>query len=123
MPKAGKIVRSARKETARGVWLRLSIWISWPSPRRWRPGPPESGRSFLWWKRSGAMCSLISIEVEETFDGQLRQVMRYGENPHQWAAFYTTGENRPGVTTATRLSGSATACRTSSAMACASSSG
>jgi len=40
-----------------------------------------------------------------TFGGQLREVMRYGENPHQWAAFYTTGDNRPGVATARQLQG------------------
>ena len=39
------------------------------------------------------------------FAGHLKQVMRYGENPHQWAAFYTTGEQRPGVATATQLQG------------------
>jgi phosphoribosylaminoimidazolecarboxamide formyltransferase/IMP cyclohydrolase len=31
--------------------------------------------------------------------------MRYGENPHQWAAFYTTGDKRPGVSTATQVQG------------------
>jgi phosphoribosylaminoimidazolecarboxamide formyltransferase/IMP cyclohydrolase len=31
--------------------------------------------------------------------------MRYGENPHQKAAFYVTGEKRPGVSTATLLQG------------------
>src|SRR5690606_39942118 len=40
-----------------------------------------------------------------SFAGQLKQVMRYGENPHQWAAFYATGEQRPGVATATQLQG------------------
>ncbi|MCX8999514.1 bifunctional phosphoribosylaminoimidazolecarboxamide formyltransferase/IMP cyclohydrolase [Rhizobiaceae bacterium BDR2-2] len=37
--------------------------------------------------------------------GVLREEMRYGENPHQKAAFYVTGENRPGVATATLLQG------------------
>ena len=32
--------------------------------------------------------------------GTLRNVMRYGENPHQTAGFYASGENRPGVATA-----------------------
>ncbi|MDO8359935.1 MAG: bifunctional phosphoribosylaminoimidazolecarboxamide formyltransferase/IMP cyclohydrolase, partial [Devosia sp.] len=36
-----------------------------------------------------------------SFGGKLAEVMRYGENPHQWAAFYTTGDKRPGVATAT----------------------
>ena len=33
--------------------------------------------------------------------------MRYGENPHQWAAFYATGEQRPGVATARQVQGKA----------------
>lgn len=37
--------------------------------------------------------------------GVLREEMRYGENPHQAAAFYVTGENRPGVSTAKLLQG------------------
>jgi phosphoribosylaminoimidazolecarboxamide formyltransferase / IMP cyclohydrolase len=40
-----------------------------------------------------------------SFAGSLKQVMRYGENPHQWAAFYATGEPRPGVATARQLQG------------------
>ena len=34
-------------------------------------------------------------------------VTRYGENPHQQAAFYRTGETRPGVTTAEQIQGKA----------------
>ncbi|VAW04802.1 IMP cyclohydrolase / Phosphoribosylaminoimidazolecarboxamide formyltransferase [hydrothermal vent metagenome] len=37
--------------------------------------------------------------------GQLAQTLRYGENPHQKAAFYTDGSDRPGVATATQLQG------------------
>ncbi len=37
--------------------------------------------------------------------GTLKQVMRYGENPHQTAGFYVTGERRPGVATARQLQG------------------
>lgn len=37
--------------------------------------------------------------------GTRRQSLRYGENPHQNAAFYTTGDTRPGVATATQLQG------------------
>ncbi|MFN7056452.1 bifunctional phosphoribosylaminoimidazolecarboxamide formyltransferase/IMP cyclohydrolase [Hyphomonas sp.] len=37
--------------------------------------------------------------------GRLAQPLRYGENPHQKAAFYTTGEARPGVATARQLQG------------------
>ena len=37
--------------------------------------------------------------------GQLKQTLRYGENPHQGAAFYTTAEHRYGVATATQVGG------------------
>ncbi|SDG66295.1 bifunctional phosphoribosylaminoimidazolecarboxamide formyltransferase/IMP cyclohydrolase [Roseospirillum parvum] len=40
-----------------------------------------------------------------TLAGERAQVLRYGENPHQKAAFYTTGEARPGVATATQVQG------------------
>ncbi len=39
------------------------------------------------------------------FAGRLRQPLRYGENPHQEAAFYVTGEKRFGVATAKQLQG------------------
>ena len=39
--------------------------------------------------------------------GRLQQSLRYGENPHQSAAFFVTGESRPGVATATQLQGKA----------------
>ena len=39
------------------------------------------------------------------FAGTLRQSLRYGENPHQEAAFYTTGEKRPGVANAEQVQG------------------
>ncbi len=37
--------------------------------------------------------------------GERRQTLRYGENPHQLAAFYVGGARRPGVATATQLQG------------------
>ena len=37
--------------------------------------------------------------------GRLAQPMRYGENPHQSAGFYLTGEQRPGVATARQVQG------------------
>jgi phosphoribosylaminoimidazolecarboxamide formyltransferase/IMP cyclohydrolase len=37
--------------------------------------------------------------------GRLRQPLRYGENPHQQAAFYVTGEKRFGVATAEQVQG------------------
>ena len=39
------------------------------------------------------------------FAGTLAQPLRYGENPHQKAAFYVTGDNRPGVATAKQWQG------------------
>jgi phosphoribosylaminoimidazolecarboxamide formyltransferase / IMP cyclohydrolase len=39
------------------------------------------------------------------FGGRLIQPLRYGENPHQHAAFYRTPDRRPGVTTARQLQG------------------
>ncbi len=39
------------------------------------------------------------------FAGELKQSLRYGENPHQQAAFYVDGTNRPGIATATQLQG------------------
>ena len=39
------------------------------------------------------------------FAGTLAQSLRYGENPHQQAAFYVTGEARPGVATARQWQG------------------
>ncbi len=39
------------------------------------------------------------------FAGTLAQTLRYGENPHQTAAFYRTGAARPGVATARQLQG------------------
>lgn len=43
--------------------------------------------------------------VRKVVGGLLLQTMRYGENPHQSAAFYKTDEIRPGVTTAEQLQG------------------
>src|SRR5476651_2272836 len=40
-----------------------------------------------------------------SFGGLLRQPLRYGENPHQEAAFYVDGSARQGVATTTQLQG------------------
>jgi phosphoribosylaminoimidazolecarboxamide formyltransferase/IMP cyclohydrolase len=37
--------------------------------------------------------------------GRLAEALRYGENPHQWAAFYRAGEQRLGVATARQVQG------------------
>jgi phosphoribosylaminoimidazolecarboxamide formyltransferase / IMP cyclohydrolase len=40
-----------------------------------------------------------------TVAGRRQEVLRYGENPHQRAGFYVTGEAIPGVATATQVQG------------------
>jgi phosphoribosylaminoimidazolecarboxamide formyltransferase/IMP cyclohydrolase len=40
-----------------------------------------------------------------SFGGRLIQPLRYGENPHQTAAFYRTPDRRPGVATARQVQG------------------
>ncbi|MDW6021890.1 bifunctional phosphoribosylaminoimidazolecarboxamide formyltransferase/IMP cyclohydrolase [Mesorhizobium sp. BAC0120] len=47
----------------------------------------------------------VEHPVWRAFGGKLASVMRYGENPHQSAGFYLTGEARPGVATARQLQG------------------
>ena len=42
-----------------------------------------------------------------TLAGQRAEVLRYGENPHQQAAFYRDGSTRPGVATAVQVQGKA----------------
>jgi phosphoribosylaminoimidazolecarboxamide formyltransferase/IMP cyclohydrolase len=57
-----------------------------------------------------AIGAWFAAQREETFPqrltiaGTLRQTLRYGENPHQAAAFYIAG-NRPGVATAIQVQG------------------
>ncbi|MES0403603.1 MAG: bifunctional phosphoribosylaminoimidazolecarboxamide formyltransferase/IMP cyclohydrolase [Hyphomicrobium sp.] len=40
-----------------------------------------------------------------TFGGRRAEPLRYGENPHQSAAFYASGDKRPGVSTAVQHQG------------------
>ncbi|WP_137702830.1 bifunctional phosphoribosylaminoimidazolecarboxamide formyltransferase/IMP cyclohydrolase [Marimonas lutisalis] len=53
------------------------------------------------------MADAIAEETprRRAFAGTLAQSLRYGENPHQKAAFYTDGSNRPGVATAQQHQG------------------
>jgi phosphoribosylaminoimidazolecarboxamide formyltransferase/IMP cyclohydrolase len=65
--------------------------------------------------RTGAYDAAISTwfaqKLEQDFPprlavaGILKQTLRYGENPHQQAAFYTDGSNRPGIATARQVQG------------------
>jgi len=58
-----------------------------------------------------AVSTWLAGEIKETtpryrsFAGKLAQPLRYGENPHQAAAFYTDGTRRPGVATARQWQG------------------
>jgi phosphoribosylaminoimidazolecarboxamide formyltransferase / IMP cyclohydrolase len=58
-----------------------------------------------------AISNWLAKETGETapdwraFGGRLVQKLRYGENPHQQAAFYSAGDARPGVATATQHQG------------------
>ena len=60
-----------------------------------------------------AIASWFAAQVGEaaperrSLSGRLLQTMRYGENPHQAAAFYATGPGRPGVATARQRQGKA----------------
>ena len=60
-----------------------------------------------------AIAAWFAEQLEDTaparraFAGELVQTMRYGENPHQQAAFYRGGAPRAGVTTARQLQGKA----------------
>jgi phosphoribosylaminoimidazolecarboxamide formyltransferase / IMP cyclohydrolase len=51
---------------------------------------------------SGWFAQTLAIETprHRAVGGELHTVMRYGENPHQTAGFYVTGDKRPGVASA-----------------------
>ncbi len=58
-----------------------------------------------------AVSTWMAGAIDETaprrvaFAGEIAQTLRYGENPHQQAAFYLDGTNRAGVATAKQLQG------------------
>jgi phosphoribosylaminoimidazolecarboxamide formyltransferase/IMP cyclohydrolase len=58
-----------------------------------------------------AVSTWLATEIGEStpryrsFAGRLAQPLRYGENPHQSAAFYTDASRRPGVATARQWQG------------------
>ncbi|MCW6506497.1 bifunctional phosphoribosylaminoimidazolecarboxamide formyltransferase/IMP cyclohydrolase [Lichenifustis flavocetrariae] len=49
----------------------------------------------------------VTMPMFRALGGERAEVLRYGENPHQAAAFYRTGERRPGVATARQVQGKA----------------
>ena len=66
------------------------------------------------YSRTAAYDSAVSSWMAKTLDviprrktvaGTLTQTLRYGENPHQSAAFYTDGQERPGIATAVQHQG------------------
>jgi len=56
---------------------------------------------------SGWFATAIAEEAPawRAFGGRLAQALRYGENPHQRAAFYVSARTRPGVATAVQHQG------------------
>ncbi|MEO1140624.1 MAG: bifunctional phosphoribosylaminoimidazolecarboxamide formyltransferase/IMP cyclohydrolase [Pseudomonadota bacterium] len=56
---------------------------------------------------SGWMANALDVDAprRRAVAGDLAQTLRYGENPHQSAAFYTDGSSRPGVATAQQHQG------------------
>ena len=58
-----------------------------------------------------AISNWFAAEIEDAtpafraFGGRLAEALRYGENPHQQAAFYRTPEMRPGVASARQIQG------------------
>ena len=49
----------------------------------------------------------ITTPRRRSFAGTLKQELRYGENPHQGAAFYTSGDAAPSIANATQHQGKA----------------
>jgi phosphoribosylaminoimidazolecarboxamide formyltransferase / IMP cyclohydrolase len=58
-----------------------------------------------WLAEETAKSGMADQPRRRVFAGTLHQRLRYGENPHQEAAFYVTGEKRFGVATAAQLQG------------------
>ena len=60
-----------------------------------------------------AIAAWFAAQAQDAFPerfalaGQRAEILRYGENPHQQAAFYRDGTTRPGVATAVQVQGKA----------------
>ena len=82
----GAITQNLRRQFARTAFARTAAYdaaiASWFNDRLGQPAPDQL-----------------------TISGQRRETLRYGENPHQEAAFYLTGAARPGVGTARQMQG------------------
>ena len=90
--------RRARPRTAARPRSRCA---SSSPPRPMRAPPPMTRRS-----RTGSPTQLDdAAPAYRAFGGKLAEALRYGENPHQSAAFYRTPEPRAGVATARQVQG------------------
>ena len=90
---AGGVSGETRRKLAQIAFARTAAYDSavsnWLAEQRAKSGDAEPPR-------------------RRSFAGVLRQKLRYGENPHQEAAFYATGEKRFGVATRRAASGQGT---------------
>lgn len=84
----GQVTRAFRQQLAANAYARTAAYDAAIS--NWFAG--ELGDTF---------------PRRKTFAGAAPQIMRYGENPHQEAAFYANSEKRPGVATARQVIGKA----------------
>ncbi len=70
------------------------------------PRPMRAPRSTTRRSPTGSRSSsATTAPAYRAFGGQLAEALRYGENPHQAAAFYRAPETRPGVATARQVQG------------------
>jgi phosphoribosylaminoimidazolecarboxamide formyltransferase/IMP cyclohydrolase len=65
------------------------------------------GAIAAWFAEVEAKENAEAAAESRVFGGRLAEALRYGENPHQSAAFYVGGPARPGVATARQLQGKA----------------
>ena len=86
---AAAFARTATYDAAIGTWFTARNGDADPDLRATEPVPPQTGEMF---------------PARLAIAGLKKQALRYGENPHQAAAFYETGE-RPGVATARQIQG------------------
>jgi phosphoribosylaminoimidazolecarboxamide formyltransferase/IMP cyclohydrolase len=87
----GGVTAALRRELAAKAYGRTAAYDAAISSwfEKWRSGAGETE----------------TAPARMTISGGLKQALRYGENPHQHAAFYVTGDNRAGVATAVQVQG------------------
>ena len=99
--RAGRLrARARRAEGSTAARPRWSCARSWRR-RPMRAPPPTTRRSPT---GSPRRCNDDAPDYR-AFGGKLAEALRYGENPHQSAAFYRTPSTRPGVATARQVQG------------------